>query len=242
MAEEKQGTPAGQPKVASTALRVIIALVAAAGSLLYLLLTVGTIMLVADAPDNESSDAVVFFPVTMLFAMLMAGLVVFVSAAATMVLSVLVIAVLVVMVVTLGADPASWSFLLYLVSPPVIVFGLAAWLARISGGTLRGGPASTRSIPLVGAAVIGSAFGIYQSIVMFNLMFMLCAAAGVAILKWPRFAWWFAGFVVLVAALSLVEDMDSSLVRPPYPLIWLVATAAMLPLVLVGKRSLEKRA
>ena len=219
-----------------------VALVAAAGSMLYLLLTFGTIMLVADAPDNESSDAVVFFPMTMLFAMLMAGLVVFVSARATMVLSVLVIAVLVVMVVTLGADPASWSFLLFLLSPPVIVLGLAAWLARISGGTLRGGPASTRSIPLVGAAIIGSAYGIYQSIVMFNLMFMLCAAASVAILRWPRFAPWFAGFVVLVAALSLVEDMDSSLIDPPYPLAWLVATVAMLPLVRVGKRSLEKGA
>lgn len=239
MAEEKQGTTADGPTVSSTVLRVIVALVAAAGSLLYLLLTFGTIMLVADAPDNESSDAAVFFPVTMFFAMLMAGLVVFVSATATMILSCLVIAVVVVMVATLGADPASWSFLLFLFSSPVVVLGLSTWLARISGVTFQKGPVPTRSIPLVGAAVIGCAFGIYQSIVTFNLTFMLCAAASIAILRWPRVAPWLAGFVVLVAALSLVESSDGPRVGPGLPLIWLVATVAMLPLVHVGKRDLE---
>lgn len=183
MVRERQGSSTNEPTASPAELRMMVALVAAAGSLLYLLLTFRTIMLVADTTNNESTDAVVFFPVAMLFAMLMAGLVVFVSAAATMVLSGLVIAVLVVMVATLGADSGFWSFLLFLLSPPVVVLGLSARLARISGGTLRGGPESTRSIPLVGATIIGSAFGIYHSIVMINLMFMLCAAASVAILK-----------------------------------------------------------
>lgn len=239
MANQQPGASPDEPAISPIALQIIIALVAAGGSLLYLLLTYGMIMIVADSIDDEPSDIVMFFPVTMFFAMLMAGLVVFVSVRATMGLSVLVIAVVVVMVATLGDDSASWSFLLFLLSPPVIVLGLSTWLARISGGTLRRGSESTRSIPLVGAAVIGSAFGVYQSIVMFNLMFMLCAAASVAILKWPRFAPWFAGFVVFVAALSLVESNDGPRVGPGFPLAWLVATAAMLPLVLVGKRALE---
>jgi len=46
----------------------------------------------------------------------------------------------------------------------------------------------TLSLPLVGAGLIGSAFGIFQSVAMLNLKCMLCAVAGVSIPRWSRCA------------------------------------------------------
>lgn len=79
---------------------------------------------------------------------------------------------------------------------------------------------------------------------MFDLiyMYMLCAAASIAILKWPRFAWWLAGSVVLVAAVRLAGVSDAGpQAASTFPLIWLIATAVMLPLVFAGRRDLDER-
>lgn len=69
-------------------------------------------------------------------------------------------------------------------------------------------------------------------------MYMLCSVEGIAIPRWSRFAWWFAGFVVLVAASNLLGQVAGPPEAVAIALIWLAATGAMVPLVWIGRRDL----
>jgi len=242
MANEQRGASPDETNVASTALRIIIALVAAAGSVPFVTLFFSIIMGLASGSQDGLVRFVWLVPVAMCLAMIMAALLVFVSAVATMILSALVVAPLIVWWAPYGGEPSDWSFFLLLFGAPAVVLALSTLLATMGGGRTRRSTEPRFSLPLVGAAIIGSAFGIYQSIASFDLISMLCAAVSIAILKWPRFAWWLAGFVVLVAALRLAGFSDAGpRVAPAFPVIWLFATAVMLPLVYLGRRELDSR-
>lgn len=122
----------------------------------------GVIVILATDTGNEFSRFAWLFPVALIATMLMAALVVFVSAVATMALSSLVIAVSVIMLATPGDDSTSWGSLawnhyLFLFGTPVVVLALSTWLVTMGGGTLRRSTEPRVSLPLVGAAIIGCA-------------------------------------------------------------------------------------
>jgi ABC-type multidrug transport system fused ATPase/permease subunit len=79
MANETRVPSREETNVASIALRIVIALVAAGGSIPYVTLFWGVIMALATDTGNEFSRFAWLFPVAMIFAMLLAAMVVFVS-------------------------------------------------------------------------------------------------------------------------------------------------------------------